>query len=90
MQEARLQRRRDKDIAEFRNLQKERSRREADDFDMAAKLYLAALHDKKPFHPSDHGFEFSTADVEGYLKGIRAAQIARAALNPEKSSKQAA
>jgi hypothetical protein len=104
LQEARLQRRRDKDMAEFRNLQKERNRRAADEFDRAAKLYLAALHDKKSFHPAApdeaavlsepktqaNGFEFSTEDIEGYLRGVRAAQIARAALNPEKSRQQAA
>jgi len=90
LQEARLQRRRDKDLAEFRNLQKERQRREADQLDMAAKGYLAALHDKVRFDPAEHGFEFSTVDVEGYLRGVRAAQISRAALNSEKSMKQAA
>jgi hypothetical protein len=91
-------------MAEFRNLQKERNHRDADEFDMAAKLYLAALHDKKSFHPAApdeaavlsepktqaNGFEFSTEDIEGYLRGVRAAQIARAALNSEKSRQQAA
>ncbi|HEX4228248.1 MAG TPA: hypothetical protein VHZ07_06235 [Bryobacteraceae bacterium] len=31
----------------------------------AAKLYVAAKHDRKSFDPADYGFEFSTADLEG-------------------------
>ena len=90
LQESRLSRRREKELAEFRNLQKERSRRDADDLDMASKLYLAALNDKIRFDAAEHGFEFSTADIEDYLRGVRAAQIARTALNSEKSKQQAA
>ncbi len=80
LQEARLARRREKETAELRTLQQERNRKEAQDFDVAGKLYLAAKHDKKAFDPADIGFEFSIQDVESYLEGVRAANIARATL----------
>jgi hypothetical protein len=76
LQEARLSRRREKETAELRDLQKQRSHKERDELDIAAKLYLAAKHDRKPFDPADHGFEFPIEDVEDYLEGRRAATIA--------------
>jgi hypothetical protein len=77
LQEARLARRYQKDTAELRTMQQERDQREAIDFDVAAKLYLAAKHDNQPFNPADRGFEFSSDDIEAYLEGVRAANIAR-------------
>jgi hypothetical protein len=82
-QEARLHRRREKDLAELRQLQQERDRRERDELDVAAKLYTAAKHDKKPFHPADFGFDFSVNDVETYLEGVRAAHLLNASLKQE-------
>jgi hypothetical protein len=80
LQEARLSRRREKETAELRDLQKQRSHKERDELDIAAKLYLAAKHDRKPFDPADHGFEFPIEDVEAYLEGRRAAIIANSTL----------
>jgi hypothetical protein len=68
LQEARLARRREKETAELRQLQQERKQRETHELDSAAKLYLAARHDGKPFDPTAHGFEFSTQDIEGFLE----------------------
>ncbi|HEX4228181.1 MAG TPA: hypothetical protein VHZ07_05895 [Bryobacteraceae bacterium] len=73
LQEMRLHRLRERLIAEIKQLQKEREQKEKDDLAIAAKLYVAAKHDRKPFDPADYGFEFSTADLEGYLHGQRAA-----------------
>lgn len=77
LQEARLARRREKETAELRKLQQERNQREKQELDTAAKLYLAAQHDRRPFDPAENGFEFSIHDIECYLEGVRAANIAR-------------
>jgi hypothetical protein len=94
IQEARLHRRREKDLAELRDLQQERKKREAAALETAAQLYLAAKHDNRAFNPEDHGFEFSTAQIEAYVARRRASQIARAALkadhaHPQKASQAA-
>jgi hypothetical protein len=86
IQEARLHRRREKDIAELRQLQQERDRREREELDVAAKLYTAAKHDKKSFDPADFGFEFTTEDVETYLEGVRAAHLLKASLKTASSA----
>lgn len=80
LQEARLHRRRQHDLAELRELQREREREEREQLNDAAKLYTAAKHDKKPFNPEDFGFDFSTEDVEAYLEGVRAAHLLKASL----------
>ena len=98
LQESRLCRRREKEMAELRQLRQEREAREKDELDIAAKLYLAAKKDGKSFRPADRGFVFSIDDIESYLEGVRAANIARAtmikdrdaALNHRESHSQAA
>lgn len=77
IQEARLRRQREKDAAELRELQQERSKREKQDLQMAAGLYASAKANGKPFRPAEYGFEFSTDDIENYLEGIRAANATR-------------
>jgi len=86
LQESRLARRYEKDTAELRTMQRERDQREAIDFDVASKLYLAAKHDNKPFNPSDRGFDFSIDDIESYLEGVRAANITRATMIKERDA----
>ncbi|HEX4227366.1 MAG TPA: hypothetical protein VHZ07_01765 [Bryobacteraceae bacterium] len=80
LQEMRLHRLREKLTAEIKQLQKEREQKEKDDLAIAAKLYVAAKHDRKPFNPADFGFEFSTTDLEGYLYGQRAAFLTEKAM----------
>ena len=80
LQEGRLRRQRDKDLADLRTMQKEREAREKFQLAMASKLYLAAQHDGLPFDPADHGFEFPIDDVKAYLNGARAARIANEVL----------
>jgi hypothetical protein len=75
IQEMRLQRQRQKLILEIKQLQVEREAKERDDLSIAAKLYILAKTDRKPFDPADHGFDFPTADVEAYLEGVRAARL---------------
>jgi hypothetical protein len=77
IQEGRLRRQREKDTAELKQLQQDRSNREKHDLQMLAGLYVAAQKDGKPFDPAQYGFEFSIDDIESYLAGIRAAQATR-------------
>jgi hypothetical protein len=77
IQEGRLRRQREKDTAELRQLQQDRSNREKHDLQMLAGLYVAAQKECKPFDPAQYGFEFSIEDIESYLAGIRAAQATR-------------
>ncbi|MFL6353342.1 MAG: hypothetical protein ACJ74Z_16040 [Bryobacteraceae bacterium] len=44
---------------------------------MAAGLYASAKNNGQPFNAGEHGFEFSTADIEGYLARVQAANSAR-------------
>jgi hypothetical protein len=90
LQESRLARRREKEYAELRRLQQERNQKEKQELEMAAKLYLAAKHDRKPFDPADHGFEFSNQDVEEFLEGVRAANIANSVLRKDRAEAKAA
>jgi len=75
LQEQRLFRLLDKLKAELKALQKEREEAEHDALARAAMLYTAAKKDGKRFNPEDHGFEFSTADIEAFLHGRRARQL---------------
>ena len=67
IQEARLRRQREKDIAELRDLQRERATRQRADLELAAKMYIAAQKESRPFNPADAGFEFSTDDVIAFV-----------------------
>ncbi len=75
LQHGRLRRQREKDQAELRQLKKERYEQERLNFEIAAKLYLKAKQDCKPFNAADHGFEFSTTEIEEFLDGVRASKI---------------
>jgi hypothetical protein len=77
IQEGRLRRQREKDTAELRQLQQDRSNTEKHDLQMLAGLYVAAQKEGKPFDPAQYGFEFSIEDIESYLAGVRAAQATR-------------
>jgi hypothetical protein len=65
-QEARLHRRREKDTAEFRQLQSERRNRDTDRLEAASRLYVQAKRANKDFDPAALGFEFSISDIETY------------------------
>lgn len=76
IQENRLARRRDKEIAELKFLQAQRVQREKVELEMAAKLYLAAKSGNQPFDPASHGFEFSIAHIEKHVETLRSSLIA--------------
>lgn len=77
IQEGHLRRQREKDTAELRQLQQERANKKRQDLQVAAGLYTAAKNERKPLDPADYGFEFSIADIESYLEGLRAAKVTR-------------
>jgi len=83
LQFGRLCRQSEKDTVELRHLQQERGRQEKENLETAAKLYVAAKHENQPFDPAQHGFEFSTAEIESFLERIRASTIAKASLRQE-------
>jgi hypothetical protein len=84
LQFGRLCRQREKDTAELRQLQQERSKREKEQLETAAKLYTAAKHDHEPFDPAEYGLDCSMEDVECYIKGVRAANLFNATLKQER------
>jgi hypothetical protein len=84
LQFGRLCRQREKDTAELRQLQQERSKREKQQLETAAKLYTAAKHDHTSFDPADYGFDCSIDDVECYIEGVRAANLFNATLKQER------
>jgi predicted secreted protein len=99
LQEARIHRRREKDLAELRQAQSERRTRDTEALEAASRALIQARRAGKPFDPaqSHHpelGFEFSTADIETYSAGntrvldIGYIAFKRSAANP--ASQQAA
>jgi hypothetical protein len=67
LQESRLSRRREKDIAELRQLQQNRIEREAQALEEAAELYLAAQKAEIPFTPPENGFVFSNDQILAFI-----------------------
>ncbi len=87
LQHGRLFRQREKDQAELRQLKKERIEQERLNLEIAAKLYLKAKQDRKPFNAVDHGFEFSIVEIEEFLDGVRASKIYnRDVTNPQRAA----
>jgi len=74
IQEGRLARRREKEMAELLRLQKERKAKEAEALAQAAEAYLLAAHRNQPFDLAALGFEFSTQQFEKYLATLTPAR----------------
>ena len=74
LQESRLARRREKEMAELLRLQHERKAKEAEALAQAAQAYLLAAHRNQPFDLAALGFEFSTQQFEKYLATLTAAR----------------
>lgn len=85
IQEARLARRREKEIAELRQLQQQRQQKEHDALQQAAGLYLAAQQEGTPFEPAHNGFEFSISAIQEFLATARTAARAQQAFQQEMS-----
>jgi hypothetical protein len=66
IQESRLRRQRDKDIAAIRELQDNRKRRAKARLDSAARQYIRSIQEqpRQEFDPAAFGFEFSLAEIE--------------------------
>jgi hypothetical protein len=66
IQESRLRRQRDKDIAAIRELQDNRKRRAKARLDSAARQYIRSSQEqpRQDFDPAAFGFEFSLAEIE--------------------------
>jgi hypothetical protein len=77
LQEARLFRRYEKDRAELRQLQQERRQKEVEALERVSSLYMAAKQAGQPFDLAEHGFEFSSAQIEQHLERVQAQQVAR-------------
>jgi len=69
LQESRLHRRREKDLAEFRQAQSDRRERDTANLESASRLYAEAKRANKAFDPTALGFEFSIVDIETYRGG---------------------
>jgi len=74
LQEARLARRREKEIAELKRLQAERQANEAEALERAAAAQIVAEHQNQPFDNPGIGFEFSKAVFEAHLATLTPAQ----------------
>ncbi len=88
LQESRLARRREKEIAELRQLQQERRCKEREALETVSRLYLAAKETNQPFDPVANGFVFSIPQIEQHLATTRARNLSRTAF--ERNAKQAA
>jgi hypothetical protein len=70
LQESRLSRRREKEMAELQKRQQERKEREAQAIYEAAKSFVLVQHLKQPFDPAAYGFEFSKEQLVRYLSRL--------------------
>jgi len=74
IQESRLARRREKEMAELLRLQKERKAQEAEALAQAAQACLLAAHRKQSFDLATLGFEFSNQKLEAFLATLTPAR----------------
>ncbi len=90
LQEARLHRRREKDLAELRMLQQARKAKEIQALDAAARQYVLAKRDNQAFDPKANGFEFSIAEIERYLATNSPSWLTRMTTKSDQVRSQAA
>jgi hypothetical protein len=77
IQETRLDKRFQRELAELNRIQAEREEQERLALRQAAQLYMQAKKENKPFNPAEFGFEFSTDEIELFIQtctGSRTAQ----------------
>jgi hypothetical protein len=70
LQESRLARRREKEMAELRQIQQERKSKEATALENATRAYLLARSRNQPFDLAALGFEFSKQRFEAHLASL--------------------
>jgi hypothetical protein len=74
LQESRLRRQREKDLAELKQLQQERLAKREARLSAAAHMYERFKENEDPFNPAEFGFEFSFDEIEercGLFEGRR-------------------
>ena len=71
LQEARLHRRREKDIIELQTVQKQATYKQRKNLALAAELRAEAQREGRDFDPEENGFEFSSYDLEHYSDELR-------------------
>lgn len=64
LQQSRLSRRREKEIAELKDRQKERLQKREHDLNAAGHMYERFKKNGEPFDPAAFGFEFSIDEIE--------------------------
>ncbi len=100
LQESRLHRRREKDLAELRQAQSDRRNRDTNTLESASRLLNEARRASKSFNPQSQGpafltdlktqfgvgFEFSIADIEAYSAGRAVLDIGYAAFKRDSAA----
>ena len=93
LQEARLVRRREKEMAELKAMQEARKAKEAEELTKAAQAQLLAQHRNQPCNLTELGFVFSTQQVAAHLASltpVRRQQLLQEALKATPEVAQAA
>jgi hypothetical protein len=72
IQESRLRRQREKDVAALNELRQERQRQASALLDKAARQYIQAVHENRnhEFDPAAFGFEFSLAEIKRHALAL--------------------
>ena len=70
IQEGRLRKQREKDVADLLKCQRERKEREEKRMKQASDLYEDAQEAGQPFDPAEFGFEFSIQQIEQHLDDV--------------------
>ena len=68
IQETRLDKRFQRELAELNRIQAERQEQERLALRQAAQLYMQAKKENKPFNPAQLGFEFSIQEIELFIQ----------------------
>jgi len=74
LQETRLRRHREKDIAELKQLQQQRRAHRAEQLDRAARAYQQSSSTGQPFDPTAFGFEFSFDEIKQHAERLKGRQ----------------
>jgi len=77
LQEGRLSRRYDKELAELRQLQQDRKAKEKQELDRAARAALLARQRHENFDPQANGFDFSTEEIDRHIRTLSLPMVDR-------------
>jgi hypothetical protein len=74
IQETRLDKRFQRELAELKRIQAEREEEERIALRQAAQLYMQAKKQNRPFNPAEFGFEFSTQQIELFIQACNSSR----------------